>query len=68
MSREKLTVGPTKVRLRQPDGTAVELPVANIEREDGQPRTHHPRCPTRPGAPLDAGTICCDCIYGEFAK
>lgn len=40
------------------------IPLARIVRDDGQPRRHHPRCPTRPGELLGDHTICCDCIHG----
>lgn len=44
-----------------------EVPFAKITREDGRPRSHHPRCPTQPGAPLASFEVCCDCIYGAIA-
>ncbi len=36
-------------------------------RERYPKRNHHPRCPTRPGEPLAAGTMCADCVYGAIA-
>ncbi len=44
------------------------IPLARIVRDDGKPRTHHPRCPYKPGAPLDDHTVCADCIYGEHPE
>lgn len=67
MSGERLTVGPERVEVDL-GGEKRTLPLATFARADGKPRTHHPRCPTYPGAPLDDHSICCDCIDGEMAE
>ena len=46
---------------REREGT---IAIARIFRLDGEPRTHHPMCPTYPGKPLSENAVCGDCIYG----
>ena len=59
MTGERIVIPPDK------PGT---IPIARIFRLDGQPRSHHPMCPTYPGKPLSENAICCDCIYGVMIE
>jgi hypothetical protein len=55
-------------RISIPRDLSGTIPIARIFRLDGSSRTHHPLCPTCPGAPLAENAICGDCIYGIEAE